>query len=212
MKDLTVDNVTDSENTLVIRIPNTKTKVSRSFHISGLFYEISKKYMNLRPQNMDQINSRFFINYLNGKCSRQVVGINKFSKFPMEIAQYLNLPFSQEYTGHCFRRTSATLLVDAGGDLLQLKRHGGWKSSNVAEGYVDESSSNKNETQTKLLQSVQNAATTSESNYDTSTSGMTFVNRTNVESSSSRKNFNCETPIILNNCSNIVINQYLNQK
>jgi integrase len=44
-----------------------------------------------------------------------------------------------EYTGHSLRRTSATLLVDEGGDLTTLKRHGGWRSSFVAEGYIEES-------------------------------------------------------------------------
>jgi hypothetical protein len=47
-----------------------------------------------------------------------------------------------EYTGHSLRRTSATLLVDEGGDLTTLKRHGGWRSSFVAEGYIEESINN----------------------------------------------------------------------
>lgn len=47
------------------------------------------------------------------------------------------------YTGHCYRRTSASLLADSGADILTLKRHGGWKSSTVAEGYVEDSITNK---------------------------------------------------------------------
>lgn len=129
LKDLTINDIKDIENSLLVEIHNTKIKFSRSFHISGFFYDICKKYINLRPSEMDHINSRFFVNYQNGKCTKQFVGINKFSKFPMQIAQYLNLPDPKEYTGHCFRRSSATLLVDAGG----------WKSSSVAEGYVDQS-------------------------------------------------------------------------
>lgn len=211
LKDLTVNDVKDTSSILLVTIRNTKTKVPRSFHISGFFYEISKIYMNLRPEDMANVNSRFFLNFQNGKCTRQVVGINKFSKFPMQIAQYLKLPDPQKYTGHCFRRTSATLLVDAGGDLLQLKKHGGWKSSNVAEEYVDQSVSSKNQIQTKILQSVQN---TRLSEYGASSSGVTSVNNiTDVASSTSiHKNLDCNTPIILNNCSNITINQYLNHK
>lgn len=30
-----------------------------------------------------------------------------------------------EYTGHCLRRTLATLFVDEGTDIMCLKRHGG---------------------------------------------------------------------------------------
>jgi hypothetical protein len=41
--------------------------------------------------------------------------------------------------GHCFRRSLATLLANLGGDLLSLKRHGGWKRSAVAEGYLENS-------------------------------------------------------------------------
>ena len=41
------------------------------------------------------------------------------------------------------RRSSATMLVDSGGDLTELKRHGGWKSSQVAEGYIENSIENK---------------------------------------------------------------------
>ena len=53
------------------------------------------------------------------------------------------MPNPKEYTGHSFRRTSATLLADAGADLLTLKRHGGWRSSTAAEGYVQDSITSK---------------------------------------------------------------------
>lgn len=51
--------------------------------------------MKLRLLNMDQITSKLFINYQNKKCTKQVVEINKFSKFPTEIAQLLNLSFPE---------------------------------------------------------------------------------------------------------------------
>lgn len=31
------------------------------------------------------------------------------------------------------------MLLEGGGDLLSLKRHGGWRPSNVAEGYIADS-------------------------------------------------------------------------
>ncbi len=62
---------------------------------------------------------------------------------PKEIAIFLELQDIHLYTGLCFRCSSATILVDSGGDLLTLKRHGGWKSSTVAESYIDESIANK---------------------------------------------------------------------
>ena len=37
------------------------------------------------------------------------------------------------YTAHYFRRSAATQIADAGVSLVNLKRHGQWKSDNVAE-------------------------------------------------------------------------------
>ena len=51
---------------------------------------------------------------------------------------------------YCFRRTSATLLVNNGAD-LQLKRIGGLKSSSVAEGYIDQSKENQAKTANMLF-------------------------------------------------------------
>lgn len=73
----------------------------------------------------------------------QPIGKNKFAAVPQKIAEFLNLPDSKNYTGHSFRRTSATMLVDAGASMPTLKRHGGWKSDTVAAGYIDESITNK---------------------------------------------------------------------
>lgn len=49
------------------------------------------------------------------------------------------------------RRTSATLLIDVGANIESLKRHGGWKSSCVAEGYIEDSLRNKNENASRIL-------------------------------------------------------------
>jgi integrase len=80
------------------------------FVVPGKFYNITKKYMDLRSPDMEQ----FFLNYQNGKCYKQVVGINKIGEQPKIIAQYLKLPNPELFTGHCFRRTGATILADAG--------------------------------------------------------------------------------------------------
>jgi hypothetical protein len=50
-------------------------------------------------------------------------------KVPKTIAAFLELPNPELYTGHCFRRSSATHISNSGGDLLSIKRLGGWKSS-----------------------------------------------------------------------------------
>lgn len=145
---MTIKDIEDHNTMLLIKIPVSKTGIQRSFTVVGEFYNICKKYMNLRPN--DSKTDRFFLNFQNEKCTRQAIGINKFGGLPKQIATYLNLPEPELYTGHSFRRTSATLLVDNGGDITALKRHGGWKSNTVAEGYIENSINNK----TKIGQQI----------------------------------------------------------
>lgn len=144
--------IQDLKSAVLIHIRDTKTKQARSFTITGKFYAYFKKYAMLRPAGVNE--KRFFLNYQQRKCTKQPVGVNKFGFVPREIAKYLQLQNPNLYTGHCFRRSSATILVDAGGDITTLKRHGGWKSTTVAESYIDESLTNKMEVANKILQSV----------------------------------------------------------
>ena len=67
------------------------------------------------------------------------MGSNLFYRVSETVANFLQLKNADSYTGHLFRRSSATFLVESGGDLMTVKKHGGWKSSTVAEGYIDES-------------------------------------------------------------------------
>ncbi|KAL7306609.1 hypothetical protein TKK_0001293 [Trichogramma kaykai] len=61
---------------------------------------------------------------------------NTLSGIPKIIAQQLNLPDPDSYTGHCFRRSSATILSNTGANLNMVKKHGGWSSDTVAQGYL----------------------------------------------------------------------------
>ena len=83
-------------------------------------------------------SGRFFRKFgNNGQPLNQPMGVNSMAKIPEKVAHFLGL--EGNFTGHCFRRTSATILADAGANHLQLKRHGRWKSTSVAEGYIDNS-------------------------------------------------------------------------
>lgn len=140
---LTVNDIQDTGTLLLITLNNTKNKTSRSFTVTADLngYELCKKYMNLRPTNVN--HNRFFLFYKQGQCTVQPVGTNILAKIPQKIALFLKLSGASEYTGHCLRRTSASLLANSGADILRLKRHGGWPSSGVAKGYIDDSVSNK---------------------------------------------------------------------
>ncbi|XP_031337109.1 uncharacterized protein LOC116166313 [Photinus pyralis] len=134
---LTIDDVEDNGRFLVVFLRDGKTHRSRSFTITeeGCSFQpckLVRKYVALRPK--DIASQKFFIAYRNGKCYKQNVGCHTISGTTRQIAEYLNLKNLTEYTGHGLRRSSASMLVEGGADLLTLKRHGGWRSSAVAEG------------------------------------------------------------------------------
>lgn len=75
------------------------------------------------------------------------------------MTMYIYSFFFHSGIGHSFRRTSATLLADAGADLFTLKRHGGWKSNSVAEGYVDNSFGNKLKISNQITSNIKLSST-----------------------------------------------------
>lgn len=162
---------------LLIKIPNTKNKIPRSFVVEGDFLTIVLKYMNQRSQKGK--TNRFFQNYQKGKCTAQAIGINKFGNMPKEIATFFGLPDAECYTGHSFRRTSATLLADSGANLTSLKRLGGWKSDKVAESYIGDSLNNKLETGKKITQSINLKSSPSPSHVEENVRPSTVVDNDN---------------------------------
>lgn len=128
-----VDDVQIKSDVIIVLVPKTKTYISREFFISDpLWIELIKKYRGLRPDGISC--KRFFLTYRKGHC---INGLNTIGKVPKIIAEFLKLSDPHLYTGHCFRRSSVTQLANKGTDLVTIKRHGGWKSSSVAEGYID---------------------------------------------------------------------------
>ncbi|KAJ8918203.1 hypothetical protein NQ315_014070 [Exocentrus adspersus] len=137
--------VRDKGSYLYVLIPDTKTNISRSFTVMEEAFsvnavEMCRKYISLRPKAACR---RFFLRYVDGKCTTQHVGINTISKTFSKVPSFLGLPDPESFTGHGMRRSSATLLANAGGDITTVKRHGGWKSTTVAENYIEESLSSK---------------------------------------------------------------------
>lgn len=134
---MTVNDIQDNGSVLVIKVSQSKTHESRYFVVSGKsevnMLDIYRKYASLRPSNVE--SNRFFISYRNGRCFSQVVGVNTLAKVPFEIAKYLCLPNPTQYTGRCFKRTPANLLMDTAEDMLALKQQGIWKPSTNSERY-----------------------------------------------------------------------------
>lgn len=160
---LLVEDIEVTNKSLIIQIPNTKTKVSRSFCIVGKYVDYFRKYFALRPSGLQ--HHRFFLKYTNNKCTANPVGINTFGKMLSVVAEFLRLPEPKQFTGHCYRRSSASLLAESGANITEIKKHGGWKSTTVAEGYVDHSMSYKNAIAEIFLPTSNNSA-----DYETSNS------------------------------------------
>lgn len=149
-----------AEKTISIIIPNTKTYNPRSFVVTNPeWIKILKNYIHFRNEVTVE-GDKLFLQFRFGRITKQHLGHNSISQFPKKIASYLSLPDVNSFTGHCFRRTAATLLANTGGDVLQLKKLGGWKSSSVAEGYVDSSLDGQIKI-ANLLSPTSSAATTS---------------------------------------------------
>ena len=153
---MTIDDIEDKGSILINKIPDSKTRISRTVVVNDAIInevnvlDIYRKYAALRSPKTEL--RHFFVTYTANKCSVQVVGKNTLAKIPCIIANFLQKPNAKSFTGHSLRRTSTTLLVNAGADLLSLKRHGGWRSSTIAEGYVDECLENKRQAADKIIQ------------------------------------------------------------
>lgn len=151
---MSLDHIDDKGNILLINIPDTKNHSFRSFAISveaenGKLLNWFRKYVSLRKPEIP--HKRFIVKYKKGTCTVQCIGINTFGKMPSEIPSYLKLPNPELYTGHSSRSSAATMLADSGEGITNIKRLGGWKSSSVAEGYVESSPSFQKSLSNKIL-------------------------------------------------------------
>lgn len=193
-----MDHVNVLDQKIAIEIPHTKTYTSRSFIVSHPdWVAIFHKYLTMR-KNIK--NDRLLVQWRHGKLHNQAIGYHSISKFPQKIAAFLKLPNIETFTGHAFRRTSATLLADNGADILQLKRLGGWKSSTVAEGYIESSLENKSKTALMLSSTSKSIELSDASPSHEETPQETIVsNQTQVQQDGLKIS-------IINNNANLTIN------
>jgi hypothetical protein len=191
LTNLNIENVTDSGNEIIVRIPDTKTKVPKVYIIDGEFKNIVREYMKLRPKNAR--TNRFFLQYRNGKLTNQVMGKHSIAKIPKEMAKFLKLPEPHTFTGHSYRRSGTTIAADAGASIEDLKRLGPWKSTSVCERYIQNSLGHRRKL-AKLISgpinlpstSITNATSCESINFpSTSTTNATSSESINLPSTSS---------------------------
>jgi len=94
---------------------------------------LEKRNIEIKPER------NFWIQvYDKSKFTNQSIS-RKFSNAGMEIAKLLKLPNPESFTGHCFRRTSATSMADNGATVTELQRKFGWANPKTAMEYVSNS-------------------------------------------------------------------------
>lgn len=74
----------------------------------------------------------------------QVMGKNFLAKIGKYAAAEVGLTEPERYTGHCLRRTTATMVADRGADVVDMMRHMNWRSTTTAMKYVDNSEARQN--------------------------------------------------------------------
>ncbi|KAL7290947.1 hypothetical protein TKK_0015674 [Trichogramma kaykai] len=136
---LKVNYVEDLKTKYLVSIKTSKNdyssvtiSASRQLIIGPLFYDIVKKYISLRPVKL--FSDKFFVRNEKIYCTHQVIGINKIYETPSKIAEELGLKNPKLYTGHCYRRTGASLLAESGANSAQVRQLGGWIPEKVAIG------------------------------------------------------------------------------
>ncbi|KAF5281729.1 hypothetical protein FQR65_LT14569 [Abscondita terminalis] len=105
-----------------------------------------QELVNLRLENIENLNSAAVIKIPDTKTNKQRI-FTITGKFFDIYKKYSSLRPSnlhgRFFLNYQHRKCTKQPVVDAGGDITALKRHGGWQSTSVAEGYVEESLQDK---------------------------------------------------------------------
>ena len=150
---VTVEDVTlNSDGKYEVRFEHLRKRKN-----SGFTYTIPKIYSDLFKKYIEQIDiprmktNRFLKNYnVKGMMRFQNCGQNKVNKWHKVMCYVLGVD-ETGYTSHCFRRSAATNLADAGVSFINLKRHGQWQCDAVVEGYIANSKPMRVEREQNLL-------------------------------------------------------------
>ncbi|KAL7292822.1 hypothetical protein TKK_0013648 [Trichogramma kaykai] len=194
IKNMLVQDVEDLNNKYLVSINVNKNDYPGRFIIGNLFYDKVKQYIDARPTDFGE--NRFFIQFSKGKCTRQPMGRHKIGQVPAMIAEFLGLQNPKAYTGHCFRRTAATLLSESGANMQMIKQMGRWRSDLIAQGYIENSLLNKQLIFNGIVQSVRKSPITS--HFDESTSSIPCMSMTTSKNHCIQENItvpstsNCE--------------------
>jgi len=121
-----------------------------TYHVPSLYAKLFQRYEADLPVHMtpEEKYLRLWVKQ-DGERTKEVSCYT--SKLFVKIACDILGLDPTGYTTHCFRRSAATNLADAGVSFVNLKRHGQWKSDSVAESYIANSQVLRDEREVCLL-------------------------------------------------------------
>ncbi|KAJ8680234.1 hypothetical protein QAD02_016021 [Eretmocerus hayati] len=129
------------ETHLVVSIPITQTKVVRTFTITSPLKEVIEKFIKSRPSH--QTHEELFLDFRHGKCTSQVMSIDKINQMPERIATWLNLEDPEKFTVQSLTHTSAMFFANVEASMATMKQHRVWNPTMVVENYIAVSVENK---------------------------------------------------------------------
>ena len=148
LKKLKFSNVTLTEDSIAIAFELGKTDNQESANLFFILFEedsdccpatILKNYMEEvceKDQKVGKFFKRFKADGTKPGYKAQHHGVNTLANVGKRIAKILKLANSNEYTGHCWRRSGTSTGANCGFSTKQLKRKGRWSSESMADQYI----------------------------------------------------------------------------
>ncbi len=97
-----------------------------------------KVYLDALGPLADDKTGKLFKGTMKGKrFVKNPMGHNLLHNIGKDVARILSLDNPDTYTGHCWRRSSATQIAGQGASTLDMKRQFGWKQDTTAMKYID---------------------------------------------------------------------------
>lgn len=173
------ENIVEIEDNLKVTLDFRKTDQAGNGSIFFMISNTDKKkcpihYYHLYKKEFPKPEGYVFHQIRNGKYTKQKRGKTFFYELPKRVAAFLKLPDIDKYTGHALRRTATTWLAERGASTNIIQKFGGWKSSSVAQEYIDNTDSMRQDIAATIQNQEINLKTTSKNNQLNQMAGITI--------------------------------------
>ena len=159
------------------------TCINNKFNIPLEFCSYLEKYDNaldLCQAGSGRLMKSYRLNKNGvGFYTKQPMGRNLLAKFTLKMTQFLDLSHPETYTGHAIRRSSASMMAEAGAS--SLKKHFNWKSEATSLKYIENSEKGKRDISNMLLSSNDSENPGSGTKKTKTNDSNTVINFTNCQ-------------------------------